>query len=99
MKQKLGRPDLAVQWKATSSDDRLQDVVDGSIDIECGNSTNTLSREELVDFTNTTFITGASLLLPAGSTVQGVGDLAGKKVARAAPAGADQRHRGASPRL
>jgi glutamate/aspartate transport system substrate-binding protein len=81
VKQKLGRPDLAVQWKATSSDDRLQDVIDGSIDIECGNSTNTLSREEVVDFTNTTFITGASLLLPAGSTVQSVGDLAGKKVA------------------
>jgi glutamate/aspartate transport system substrate-binding protein len=33
-----------------------------------------------VDFTNMTFITGASLLLPAGSAIQSVGDLGGKRV-------------------
>jgi glutamate/aspartate transport system substrate-binding protein len=81
VKQRLARPDLNVKFVAVEADDRLQKVVDGSIDIECGSTTNTLARQEQVDFTNTTFITGASLLLPAGSTVQSVADLAGKKVA------------------
>ncbi|MBK8208743.1 MAG: amino acid ABC transporter substrate-binding protein [Rhodospirillales bacterium] len=80
VKTRLGRPDLNVKFVAVEADDRLQKVVDGSIDIECGITTNTLSRQEQVDFTNTTFITGASLLVPAGSTVQSVADLAGKKV-------------------
>lgn len=80
VKTRLGRPDLNVKFVAVEADDRLQKVVDGSIDIECGSTTNTLSRQEQVDFTNTTFITGASLLVPAGSTVQSVADLAGKKV-------------------
>jgi len=80
VKQTLGRPDLAVKYVAVSAEERMQKVADGTIDIECGNTTNTLSRQEAVDFTITTFITGASLLLPAGSTVQSVSDLAGKKV-------------------
>ena len=81
VKQRLARPDLIVKFVPVDADDRLQKVADGSIDIECGNTTNTLTRQEQVDFTNTIFITGASLLLPAASAVQGLGDLTGKKVA------------------
>jgi ABC-type amino acid transport substrate-binding protein len=44
-------------------------LVDGTIDLECGSTTNTLSRQERVDFSLTTFITGASLLALAGSNV------------------------------
>lgn len=80
VKTRLARPDLNVKFVAVEADDRLQKVADGSIDIECGSTTNTLSRQEQVDFTNTTFITGASLLVPAGSAVQSVADLGGKKV-------------------
>lgn len=80
VKERLGRPDLSVRFVAVEADDRLQKVADGSIDMECGNTTQTLSRRELVDFTNTIFITGASLLFPAGSTGQGLVDLSGKKI-------------------
>jgi ABC-type amino acid transport substrate-binding protein len=80
-KQQLNRPDLKVEFVAVEAEDRLEKVADGSIDLECGVTTNTLSRQEQVAFTNTIFITGASLLLPAGSTAQGVSDLAGKKIA------------------
>jgi glutamate/aspartate transport system substrate-binding protein len=55
-------------------------VAAGTVDIECGNTTNVLSFEEQVDFTNMTFVTGASLLLTAGSSIQSVGDLGGKRV-------------------
>lgn len=81
VKQQLGRHDLNIQFVPVEADDRLQKVADGSIDIECGVTTNTLSRQEQVDFTLTTFITGASLLLPAGSSAQSVSDLKGKKIA------------------
>ena len=80
VKQKLGRTDLAVKYVALQADERLPRVVDGTVDIECGTSTHTISRQEQVDFSNMTFITGASLLLPAGSTIQAVGDLGGKRV-------------------
>ena len=80
VKQRLSRPDLSVKFVEVSADDRMQKVADGSIDIECGVTTATLSRMEQVDFTNTIFITGASLLLPANSKVQSVADLAGKKI-------------------
>jgi glutamate/aspartate transport system substrate-binding protein len=80
VKQKLARPDLTVKYVPLTAEDRLAKVAAGTVDIECGNTTNALSFEEQVDFTNMTFVTGASLLLPAGSSIQSVGDLGGKRV-------------------
>lgn len=80
VKERLGRSDITVKYVMLGADERLDKVADGTVDIECGNTTHTISRQEKVDFTNMTFITGASLLLPAGSTIQSVGDLAGKRV-------------------
>jgi glutamate/aspartate transport system substrate-binding protein len=80
VKVKLGRPDLTVEYMPLTAVDRLDKVAAGAVDIECGNTTNTLSREEQVDFTNMTFITGASLLVPNGSNIQSVADLGGKRV-------------------
>jgi ABC-type amino acid transport substrate-binding protein len=80
VRQRLNRPDLAVKFVAVEAEDRLRKVADGSVDLECGNTTHTISRQEQVDFSLTTFITGASLLVPSGSTVQAVDGLAGKKV-------------------
>ena len=80
VKQKLARPDLTVKYVPLTAEDRLAKVAAGTVDIECGNTTNALSFEEQVDFTNMTFVTGAGLLLPAGSSIQSVGDLGGKRV-------------------
>jgi glutamate/aspartate transport system substrate-binding protein len=81
VKTRLGRPDLTVKYVPVSAENRFDKVVDGTIDLECGNTTHTLSGQERVDFTLMTFITGASLLLPAGSSIQSVADLGGKRVA------------------
>ena len=80
VKAKLGRPDLTVEYVPVSAENRFDKVADGTIDLECGNTTHTLSGQETVDFTLMTFITGASLLLPAGSSIQSVGELGGKRV-------------------
>ena len=80
VKDQLGLADLDIRYVAVSSENRLQTVADGAADIECGNTTNTLSRQQIVDFTNTTFITGASLLARPESNITTLADLRGKSV-------------------
>jgi glutamate/aspartate transport system substrate-binding protein len=69
LRAELKLPDLQVRWVPVSVETRVRTLVDGTIDLECGSTTNTLSRQERVDFSLTTFITGASLLALAGSNV------------------------------
>ncbi len=80
IRAKLGRPDLAVRYVPVTSENRFHKVVDGSIDLECGTSTITLARQEIVDFTNMIFITGGALLVPTEATTKGMADLAGKRI-------------------
>jgi ABC-type amino acid transport substrate-binding protein len=56
-------------------------VESGKVDIECGATTITLSRQERVDFTLMTFVTGGSLLSKKSDPVKMTGDLGGKSVA------------------
>lgn len=69
LRRDLALPDLQPRWVPVGVDTRIRALVDGTIDLECGSTTNTLSRQEQVDFSLTTFITGASLLALAGSDV------------------------------
>jgi ABC-type amino acid transport substrate-binding protein len=69
LRTELKLPDLQVRWVPVGVETRVRALVDGTIDLECGSTTNTLSRQERVDFSLTTFITGASLLALAGSNV------------------------------
>lgn len=69
LRSELKLPDLQARWVPVSVETRVRALVDGTIDLECGSTTNTLSRQERVDFSLTTFITGASLLALAGSSV------------------------------
>jgi ABC-type amino acid transport substrate-binding protein len=69
LRSELKLPDLQPRWVPVSVETRVRALVDGTVDLECGSTTNTLSRQERVDFSLTTFITGASLLALAGSNV------------------------------
>lgn len=81
VKTKLGNPNISVEYVAVDSATRLPMLADNSIDILCGATTKTLSRGEIVDFTELTFVTGASLLSLKSAPVAGVADLQGKNVA------------------
>jgi ABC-type amino acid transport substrate-binding protein len=81
VKAELGMANLAVRYVPVTAENRFAKVADGSIDLECGNSTITLSRMQTVDFTNMIFITGASMLVRAGEQIEAVNDLGGKSVA------------------
>ncbi len=80
VKAHLSEVDIETRFVSVSSDDRISAVISGKIDIECGSTTITLSRQEQVDFTIPTFVTGASILSLAESGIQGMSDLSGKKV-------------------
>src|SRR5262245_2760084 len=62
LKRDLQIPDLAVKWTPVTVENRMSAVQAGTIDLECGSTTNTFSRQAQVDFSLTTFVTGASLL-------------------------------------
>jgi glutamate/aspartate transport system substrate-binding protein len=62
LKRDLQMPDLAVKWALVTVENRVASVQNGTIDLECGSTTNTLSRQAQADFSLTTFVTGASLL-------------------------------------
>jgi glutamate/aspartate transport system substrate-binding protein len=77
----LGLTDLKLSWVPVTPGTRVAAVVEGKVDIECGSTTATLSRQEQVDFSLMTFVDGGSLLTTSAANLRGVGDLAGKRVA------------------
>jgi ABC-type amino acid transport substrate-binding protein len=80
VQQELKLASLAVRWVPVTPDNRIDAVVNGTVDIECGSTTASLSRQEKVDFTLMTFVDSASLLIVEGSGVRAVRDLAGKRI-------------------
>ena len=81
IKSKLKNPNIATKYVPVTASSRFEALADNSIDILCGSTTKTLSRAELVDFTQLSFVTGASLLSLESFNVEGIADLQGKKVA------------------
>ncbi len=81
VQRRLAMPNLQIKWVPVTVESRIQAVVNGTIDIECGSTSNTLSRQEQVDFSQMTFVDGGSLLVTVTSGIRRVSDLGGKRVA------------------
>ncbi len=81
IQKQLGLANLKLNWVPVSAENRIDMVVQAKIDLECGTTTATLSRQERVDFSLMTFVDGGSLLTKADIDLRGVGDLAGKRIA------------------
>jgi glutamate/aspartate transport system substrate-binding protein len=78
--QELKLADLKIQYVPVTVETRADAVANGTVDIECGSTTMTLSRQDKVDFTSLTFVDGGGFLVARASGIQGVTDLAGKRV-------------------
>jgi len=61
VESKIGA-DVKVEYVPVTAEERFKALGDNKIDILCGSTTKTLSRSELVDFTQLTFVTGASIM-------------------------------------
>jgi glutamate/aspartate transport system substrate-binding protein len=81
IQQQLGLAELPIKWAPVTPENRMTLVANGSVDLECGSTTNTLSRQEQVDFSYMTFVDGGSLLVSANASIDRLSDLAGKRVA------------------
>jgi ABC-type amino acid transport substrate-binding protein len=81
VKQKLDRSDLRINYVPVTAETRFGAIQSGKIDILCGATTKTLSRMEIVSFTQPTFVTGGGLLSHKGSVIDNVEGLQGKRVA------------------
>ena len=80
VKKATGRADLKMTTQAVTSQNRIPLLVNGTIDIECGSTTNNSDRAKQVAFAINYFYTGTRLLVKANSPIKSVDDLKGKKV-------------------
>ena len=81
VKQKLGKPDLEVNWMSVTSQNRIPLLSNGTVDVECGSTTNNTARAKDVAFAINHFYTGTRLLVKKAANVKDYADLKGKKVA------------------
>jgi glutamate/aspartate transport system substrate-binding protein len=79
---RLGK-DIEVNFVPVNPQTRIPLIANSTIDIECGSTTNNLTRQQQVDYSHTTFITGTQLLVRADSDIAEVEDLDGKVIALA----------------
>jgi glutamate/aspartate transport system substrate-binding protein len=81
VRAQLGLRAVTTRWLPVTPETRIPLVVNGTVDLECGSTTNTLGRQATVDFSTLTFVDGGSLLARIGSNVGTVADLGNRRVA------------------
>ena len=81
VKAELEMPNLEVNLVPVTSQTRIALMANGTIDLECGSTTNNLTRQKQVDYLSTTFITGTKIASKKGSGITEIEDLEGKTVA------------------
>ena len=72
---------LTVKYQPVTSQNRIPLVQNGTVDLECGSTTNNLPRQKDVSFANTTFVEEVRMAVKASSGIKSVTDLKGKTVA------------------
>ena len=93
-----------MRWVPVTSQNRIEQVASGKVDLECGTTTVTLGRQERVDFSLITFLDGGAFLARGaqGSGPRTPRDIGSARVGGerrhdhregAAPAGGRERHR------
>jgi glutamate/aspartate transport system substrate-binding protein len=80
VKKETGRKDLVVESQAVTSQNRIPLIQNGTVDVECGSTTNNSERGKQVTFAINYFYTGTRFLVKADSGIKSINDLKGKKV-------------------
>lgn len=81
VKAKLKLRDLQVKLLAVTSATRIPLVANGTVDLECGVTTNTLERQKSEAFSVTTFVAESRLLAKKSAPIESLDDLRGEPVA------------------
>ncbi|WP_442979436.1 transporter substrate-binding domain-containing protein, partial [Salmonella enterica] len=69
---------IAIKYQPVTSQNRIPLVQNGTVDLECGSTTNNATRQKDVSFANTTFVEEVRMVVKTGSTIKSVADLQGK---------------------
>ncbi|HNU11723.1 MAG TPA: transporter substrate-binding domain-containing protein [Rubrivivax sp.] len=80
MGKQLGKP-LKINYQVITSQNRIPLIQNGTIDFECGSTTNNLARQKDVDFAYTTYVEEVRIAVKANSGINGIAGLKGKTVA------------------
>lgn len=90
VKDTLGLAALPVVPVPVTNSNRLLLLQTGAIDLECGATASTPSRQRQVAFTHTTFVVGTKVLVRADSPIRSLADLAGKRLVTTLGSGAER---------
>lgn len=80
IKAALNLPELQVDYTAVNASNRIPLIQNGTVDLECGSTTNTAERQKQVAFSVATFVSQTSWLASAASGLTGADGLKGKTV-------------------
>ncbi|WP_397535880.1 amino acid ABC transporter substrate-binding protein [Roseateles sp.] len=81
VRKQLGLSSLSVKYQPVTSQNRIPLVENGTVDIECGSTTNNAARQKQVAFAVTTFVEEVRIAVKANSGITSINQLAGKNVA------------------
>ncbi len=80
VKSELKLPSLEVKYQLVTSANRIPLMANGTVDLECGSTTNNVARQQQVSFTNSHFITASRYVTKKASKIGKIDDLKGKTV-------------------
>ena len=81
VQKQLGLAKLDIKYQPVTSQNRIPLVQNGTVDIECGSTTNNAARQKDVSFAVTTFVEEVRIAVKANSGITSIAQLNGKKVA------------------
>ncbi len=80
VKKELKQPNLKVNYQLVTSANRIPLIANGTVDLECGSTTNNTERQQQVAFTNTYYIPANRWASKASAKLNTLNDLKGKTI-------------------
>ncbi len=90
VKEQLQMPNLEVKMNPVTSQIRIPLIVNGTIDLECGSTTNTKERQQQVAFSVAHYVASVRMAVKANSGIKSLDDLDGKSVVTTAGTTSDR---------
>ena len=90
IKKELNMPNLKVEFLALTPSQRIESIQSGRIDMECGSTTNSYKRQQLVSFSTNFYYTEVRMAVKKSSNIHNLVDLDNKAVVTTAGTTSDQ---------
>ncbi len=80
IQKELGLAKLDIKYQPVTSQNRIPLVTNGTVDLECGSTTNSQARQKDVAFAVTTYVEEVRIAVKGNSGITGIKDLNGKTI-------------------